>query len=171
MPTIWLHEYGGGWSGITLLLTWQLCFDQFPEHLSTFVRIPCTIDHQLSLSNHEPSILRHEPFTNRHSLSYTTNNHDYWPSCRILEPVIVNDVPWPTLRSQNHRPSAMKTNCRPSWPLTNHFPAMRMQESGSRLVFSNKGDFFPDTQLRVLGVPGLQRAIVEAANSIVIHGG
>jgi len=26
------------------------------------------------------------------------------------------------------------------------------QESGSRFVFSNKGDFFPDTQLRVLGV-------------------
>ena len=28
------------------------------------------------------------------------------------------------------------------------------QESGSRLVFSNKGDFFPDTQLRVLGAAG-----------------
>eukprot|EP00438_Fugacium_kawagutii_P021817 Skav230867 [mRNA] locus=scaffold1335:224296:235768:- [translate_table: standard] len=27
----------------------------------------------------------------------------------------------------------------------------RGEESGSRLVFSNKGDFFPDTQLRVLG--------------------
>lgn len=27
------------------------------------------------------------------------------------------------------------------------------EESGTRLVFSNKGDFFPDTQLRVLGVP------------------
>ena len=25
------------------------------------------------------------------------------------------------------------------------------EESGARLVFSNKGDFFPDTLLRVLG--------------------
>jgi len=29
--------------------------------------------------------------------------------------------------------------------------AVSSQESGSRFVFSNKGDFFPDTQLRVLG--------------------
>ena len=28
---------------------------------------------------------------------------------------------------------------------------MFRQESGARLVFSNKGDFFPETMLRVLG--------------------
>ncbi|CAK9051001.1 RNA-binding protein Nova-1 (Neuro-oncological ventral antigen 1) (Fragment) [Durusdinium trenchii] len=42
------------------------------------------------------------------------------------------------------------------------------EESGSRLVFSNKGDFFPDTSLRVLGIySDLSGAVAQALELIL----